>query len=565
MNFFCYIFYILIILNSVYAQDKIKTFKQLTPNPLEYEKTEFDIKVSARFKNPYDSDDIELDMILQSPSGKEIFLPCFYFSGDTISSVWKARFSAQEIGTYTYYFKLDKPHHKSINSDTSTFTVTSSNKNGFLHTNGLWTLKFDSGKLFRGIGENIAWESRSFEDPKWTYNYLLPKLSRNGANFFRTWMCSWNLPLEWQKVSNLKRYNNTSEYYNPSGIKRMDELVSMADSLGLYIMLTLDNGSSLWNKFWFDSSYNRKNSQMPLEFFTLNSVQQKYKDKLRYIVARWGYSESIAAFEFFNEIDNSAYTPSPQDSVVISQEAIVEWHSEMSRYLHDIDPFHHIITTSISHRDIIGLDNLPYIDINQKHIYKNTEALRSEILRYTNDYNKPYVIGEFGYEWNWNKDFSKITNELKYDYMRGLWYGLFSPTPILPMSWWWEFFDEHNMTPYIKGVREISDQMLAAGKGSFQIIDVNAKIIEAYGLKCGNQFFIYLLNNSNSEVESNIDLSINGNKSYYIQSFIPINHTYKKLSSPIKIKSGLRIPNISMKSKNELILILSPKIGFKNK
>ncbi len=40
-------------------------------------------------------------------------------------------------------------------------------------------------------------------------------------------------------------------------------------------------------------------------------------------------------------------------------------------------------------------------------------------------------------------------------------------TPILPMSWWWEFFDERQMTPYLARVRAMGDRMLKAGGGEF--------------------------------------------------------------------------------------------------
>ena len=244
---------------------------------------------------------------------------------------------------------------------------------------------------------------------------------------------------------------------------------------------------------------------------------------------------------------------------MIPHEAVIEWHAEMSRYLHDIDPYHHIITTSISHRDIMGMDMLPYIDINQKHIYKNTGALQSEILRYTREYNKPYIIGEFGYEWDWNIDFSTITTGLEYDFQRGLWYGLFSPTPVLPMSWWWEFFDERNMTPSFRSVREVSDQMLEAGKGSFEMVEVKADFIEAYGVKCGEKIFVYLLNNSNSDVKSGFALDLAEKKSYYVRSFNPLNCMYKKIGSSGTARRGLLVQNIKLKPKESLVLILSPK------
>jgi len=541
------------------APPRILSTRILTVQPLEYQKTEFSIDVSASFTNPFVQGDIAVDMHLTAPSGREFSLPCFFGSGDTLASHWLARFAPQETGRYLYYFTAEDHTHSSVSSDTLEFPAAPSARSGFLHTHGHWCLMFDSGEPFRGLGENVGWESRSFEDSLWSYDSLLSSLARNGGNFFRTWMCQWNLPLEWQTVHATKRYTDTKEYYNPGGIRRLDQLVTLADSLGLYIMLTLDSGGSLSNTFWYDSSMYRGGKVISAEFFRSATIRQKYKDKLRYIVARWGYSTSIAAFEFFNELDNMAFTPSPHDSVIIPHEAITEWHSALSRYLHDIDPYHHIITTSISHRDIIGLDALPYIDINQKHIYKHTDALQSELERYSRTYNKPYVIGEFGYEWNWNIDFSTITKGLEYDYRRGLWYGLFSPTPILPMSWWWEFFEAHGMTTYLRGVREICDRMLKAGNGSFTKIELQSATIESYGVQCGGTLFIYLLNNSNSDAMSDLTIPSAGKGPYSVLSFDPDGRIYKTLGVSKRFGEGVRIPTgVHMQSKHELILVLTP-------
>src|SRR5690606_23097730 len=144
-----------------------------------------------------------------------------------------------------------------------------------------------------------------------------------------------------------------------------------------------------------------------------------------------------------------------------------------------IDPYGHIVTTSVSHRIIQGLYSVDELALNQMHIYKRTAQIPKGIQRYTQRYNKPFAWGEFGYEWDWNKDFSVIGDEIDFDYKRGLWYGLFSPTAILPMSWWWEYFDERGVTPYVRNVRTISDLMLQAGKGSFEIIVVQAPGVES--------------------------------------------------------------------------------------
>jgi len=205
----------------------------------------------------------------------------------------------------------------------------------------------------------------------------------------------------------------------------------------------------------------------------------------------------------------------------------------------------------------MGLNQSAYIDFNQKHIYKHTDKLMSTIKTYSEEYNKPYVIGECGYEWDWNLDFNKIAKECDFDYKRALWYGLFSPTPILPMTWWWEFFDQRGMTPYFRGVRAISDQMLKSGNGSFEPVKVEAGHLEAYGLKCGDNIYVYLLNNNVYTQSSSVKIFVNHNNSYKIQTFDPSSLFYKDFNKASVGKNVLEIKDMSLSPKNEIILILT--------
>lgn len=181
----------------------------------------------------------------------------------------------------------------------------------------------------------------------------------------------------------------------------------------------------------------------------------------------------------------------------------------MSAYLAELDPFDHLITTSISHRDLDGLNSINNIDFNQKHIYKNNRALPTTIVKYTADFQKPYVIGEFGYEYDWQKDFDQFAEEMYSDFKRGLWYGLFSPTPILPLSWWWEYFDNRGTDAYFARVRVILDEMMVSGKGSFEKINATAgdKDVEIYAVKCGDKTFVYLYNNTEHAKTTDIILT----------------------------------------------------------
>lgn len=455
----------------------------------EYTKVECQVTLKGTWQNPWLQEEAALDMVLTSPSGKTLTLPCYYVSGKSgENSEWGARFAAQEIGQYKYVFRYSEAGRLVSESAPATLNIKKGEGHGFLHTNDNWTLKYDDGTLYRGIGENICWESRDSDDSKFfsdlheqadrfNYDAMLPKFAANGGNFVRIWMCSWNFPIDQQRHFNNSRYTETDEYMNASAIARLDHTVELAENLGLSFMLCMGAG----------------NVKTDHEFFLSDKAKAIYRNRLRYIVARWGYSTSIAMWEFFNEIDNIQFK---DNNNPIPAADIVAWHAEMAKYLKGLDPFHHIVTTSISHRDLAGLNSVPDMDINQKHIYNNTSVIPKTILDYEANFGKPYIIGEAAREWDWSKNFDDFGDEMDADFRRALWYGIFSPTPVTPMSWWWEYFDNRNMVPYFKPVRKVSDMMLAESNGKFEPVEVSAEGGEAFAVKCGKKTYVYVYNPS---------------------------------------------------------------------
>jgi hypothetical protein len=554
---------------SINLQAQIQNSKLLNATLNQYQKAEWDVSLKASWNNPYAFDEIALDMVLTSPSGKKLTLPCYYESGKSGDvSVWKARFTAREAGVYTYLFELKENGKVVSDSPKAEFKVKASKAKGFLSPNDFWTFRYDNGELFRGIGENICWESRDeddskyfkalHEDKRFNYNYMLKKLSANGGNFFRTWMIYWNLPVDWKTVINNSRYQNTTSPYNESGMKRMDQLVELCDSLGIHMMLALESHVGFMGDGWKMSSYNVANggpAKTPLEFFTLPEARQQYKNKLRLMVARYGYSPSICAWEFFNEIDNAMYNVKPEDQLPPS--AITAWHNEMSTFLKSIDPYKHIVTTSVSHRDIDGMNDLKNLDINQRHIYKNTSGIPGTIREYTKKHNKPYIIGESGYEWDWSKNFNDFGDEMDGDFKRALWYGLFSPTPVLPMSWWWEFFENRGMMGYFKQVSEMNRSMLEAGKGNFELFDVKTvqNGIEAYGISCGKRNFIYLYNPAASIESLRFNSSAAPDMKSKMSLFDCETGKYSDLKFKVMSDKSTEIDQLKMQPKGNVILI----------
>lgn len=497
----------------------IDSVTRLTAAPALYGRVDFTVMLTGTWEDPYNADEIRLDLELTAPSGKCIVVPGFFERGTSgASSVWRARFAPRESGDYRGRFAVTN-RGEVREAPVPTFRVKPTAARGFLQIANAWTFRFDNGEYFRGIGENLGWESRASDDSRhfkelhesqrYHYEYLLATLGSHGGNFFRTWMCPWNLPLEWKQVIDTHRYTDDTARFNASAIQRMDQLVEIAEETDTYFMLALDAHGSLLGHGWENNPYNQRNggpAATPAEFFTHPLARRMYRDRLRYLVARWGYNPHLAVWEFFNEVDNAMHAPG---TATIPDSSVTAWHAEMSAYLRGLDPYGRPITTSISHRDIAGLTEIPNLDFHQRHIYKRTDAIPETIRRFARETGKPYVIGEFSYEWDWNKNFADFGAQMDTDFRNGLWLGLFSPTPILPMSWWWEFFDSRGLPDYFARVRALHEQMLAAGRGNYEEVATSwsgSPLRHVLGVRCGKTIFILLGNREAQPVEGKLSL-----------------------------------------------------------
>ncbi|MGQ8335510.1 DUF5060 domain-containing protein [Sunxiuqinia sp. A32] len=536
---------------AIIVKAQISDVQLITKKVLQYDRADFSIQLAANWTNPYFQEDVSLDMLLTAPNGQKLTLPCYYVSGESGSnSSWEARFTPQQAGKYEYQFLLSEKGDFKATSEKFNFDSKPSRLRGFLHTKSNWILQFDNGEPFRGVAENLCWESRTNDDSKffkalhekhekYNYDYLIPLFSKNGGNFCRVWMCSWNFPIDRQNHFNNHRYEASNEYFNPSAVKKLDQFVDLCKDNNVYVMLCMGQGD-------VRADHN---------FFISDEAKAKYKNRLRYIVARWGYSPNIGMWEFFNEIDNIQHR---NQGGPIPAKDIVAWHAEMSTYLKELDPYNHIRTTSISHRDLEGLNSVADLDINQKHIYNNTDVLPREIEKYEKEFGKPYVIGEFGYEWDWSKNFDDFSDGMDFDFKRGLWYGLFTSTPITPMSWWWEYFEDRDMMGYFRGVSEINNQMLQAGNGDFEKIDVDVEGLEAFGVKCGQKTFVYLLNKTDQKVYSKVKIE-EKNQLSNLKVYHPTSLNYSKKKSVAYSDGATIIDNVELNAKDELVLILTNK------
>ena len=215
--------------------------------------------------------------------------------------------------------------------------------------------------------------------------------------------------------------------YNQVDCFMLDELVEAAENNGIYLMLCMLT-RDLYMKHLSDESSG--------EYEQAIQYARKF---MRYAVARWGYSTSVAAWEYFNEIDPGL----PTD----------RFYTEVGDYLSQIDIYHHLRATSTWHPSEKDCRHAS-LDIGQVHRYmrpgteeeyKDEVAVvldRAQFLR-KHAPNKPALIAEFGLaDTKWGlSDYMKQDTE-GVNFHTSLWASAFAGTSGTAMFWWWELLDQ---------------------------------------------------------------------------------------------------------------------------
>ena len=306
------------------------------------------------------------------------------------------------------------------------FNCISSDNPGFIRVNKKDNryFQFDSGKSFYALGENLCWIE---PDDPFNFNDYLTKLKRSHQNWTRIWNWPFYLIVEWSKP----RAKGLGRFSQPDSWK-FDQIIEIAGRKGVYIQMVFNfHGMFIPGDEWENNPYNRKlggSCKKPQEFFTNQQAKELFKRKLRYFVARWGYSSNILAWELFNEVDLIGN---------INEDEVVNWHKETAHYLRQNDPFRHLVTTSFSKPN--GGDKvwrLKEIDYTQVHSYINdVVTLITSLSKVRQKYRKPCIIGEIAGEITNVKQEAKDKKGIRLH--NSLWTSTMSPLAGTAMYWWW--------------------------------------------------------------------------------------------------------------------------------
>ena len=292
---------------------------------------------------------------------------------------------------------------------------------------------YDNGARYFPLGHNVAWTSKDVPD----IPNVLSKMSAHGENWARVWMNHWDgKNLDWPKQENLGDLNLEAA-------RKWDAIVQRAERNDLALQMTLQHHgqySTTTNPNWDDNPYNAKNGGFlakPEEFFTNEQAKNLTRRKLRYAIARWGYSPSIFAWELFNEVQ---FTDAAKAKM---WPEIASWHSEMATFLRQQDPFHHLITTSSS--DELTPAVWEKMDFIQEHSYP-VDLVVALGKPEGKAWQKPFFVGEFGP--------SNLQDPTGKYLHAGLWASLMSGNSGAAQYWDWEAVEKYDLYQHFVGASQ---------------------------------------------------------------------------------------------------------------
>ncbi|MCD6351727.1 MAG: DUF5060 domain-containing protein, partial [Armatimonadetes bacterium] len=389
------------------------TIKELRVQPQRvaaYQRVEATFLLDRSYDNPYDPEQIDCWLELQGPGNRRLRVPGFWleprqpagdftarhiFTGPSAEEYqsagpghWVVRFVLTVPGQWQGRVRARDAHGETLSPE---FVVVCQpgRAHGFVRPapNGQF-LCFDDGTGFVPRGLCLAWaRGRGERD---TYDYYFQRLQQADCNTVRVWLCHWAW-LEWTKgkAGALKSYEGVGRY-NQDIAYNFDRLIELAEKRGLYVQLCLNNACWEFGRpdgkhdaydSWGGNPYNRRNGgpcARPSDFWTNPQARRLYRNKLRYIVARWGYSTHVLAWELWNEQGSQT-------------DASVAWHREMADYLRATDPYRHMVTTSTWLSDARELSRIfAAMDLVQLH-YASDRFVRLARRAFA---GKPLIVGE---------------------------------------------------------------------------------------------------------------------------------------------------------------------------
>ncbi len=333
---------------------------------------EIALEITVNAKNPYNPAQADVQVTLTAPDGTPRMVSAFYMQpyqnactiadcpAESLSAAgspgWRFRFTPDAPGLWQYAVRwtdADGAHEQ----PPAAVEVAPSTLPGIIRkaANGRYFQYAGSGGAYFPVGMNLNW---SWSGGGGTLAYLrwLDELRNAGANYARLVIdVPWFIDLE--AGPPLGDYTAAQQ-----DAWRLDTILRAAEADGIALQLVVlwsalfGTAASLpvsipktparpdtrldWATYPYNLSKGGPVGTTPAAFFSNVQARALFKQRLRYLAARWGASPAIFAWELTDQADRSTAAPG----------ALAEWLREMTETLRSFDSGGHLVTAGL--RDV---------------------------------------------------------------------------------------------------------------------------------------------------------------------------------------------------------------------
>ena len=427
---------------------------------------ETQVAVDVQAKNVFDPTQIDVTAIFTAPTGAQSTIPAFWMqpyqqtcnldcSVEILkpggNATWRVRFSPPLPGNWTYKVQVNQPGPVRVLTQ-GQFTVTASKRAGFIRVGKNHRyFGYDSGAPYFLIGTDLGW-SWSGANGTLGYQNWLKRLHDVGANYARLYVdVPWFIGLDWKTPAG--DYTAAQE----DGW-RLDTILQTAEAQGiaLQIVLLWSQGFTAFGGLpvnppptpsrpdiradWSSNPYNLMMGgpfNSAAQYFATDTGRALFKNYLRYILARWGYSTSVFAWEMIDQLDRIPGTTATVPG---------EWLREMVNYLRQNDPYQHLITAGVRDSSKLALLDRAVLDFAQIRYYQRrpvepavdqVPGTLSALTPLLSIANRPTIINEFSL----NPWFEPTADDPTGIHVRQtVWATALSGAAGGAASWWWDTY-----------------------------------------------------------------------------------------------------------------------------
>jgi len=445
----------------------------------------------THYTNPFDPGQIDVGADFTSPAGRITHVNGFWWQGyvrtqddkgnevltESGAPSWKIRFAPNAPGKWRYTVSATDASGTTRLNPTS-LIVTKSNNPGFVGVSkrNPRGFAFAGEKPYFAIGQDMAWATRSNNRQTFDYDHWLSKMGASGGNWARIWSIPWRNGLEWTDEGPEKGlgYRGLGAY-NLINAWRLDRIFDDAQANGVYCMLTIGyqgettTKPDFWssNNYWQQNPYNASNGgpcATAADLWANPTARKFYRQRLRYIAARYGWRTNIQSWEFWNEVD-----------------APPAWIREMAQYMKGTgpfkgcpgDPYGHLVTTTFGNDEVW---RIPELDFTQIHVYGNG-SFNDLVPTVAHDawsfatYDKPHIVAEYGIDWS-KGDGAYDPDGKGVNMHGGIWCASAAGDAGTAMEWYWDYIDPKDLYGQYTPIAKLATT-IAWTAGKWSIVDVD--------------------------------------------------------------------------------------------